>query len=260
LFANRNHNGVLSAVSLLIVLWYLSDRTDQFPPLRYAVWIAMALFLLAGIMVNGSRAGLLCTLLALGLVAIARLSRPSQEGETSISAARRIAPIVLGTGVVLGTIALFVAGDRSTAAARLFGEDPTQGMRWESATTSLALAWDNLIFGVGFGAFESAYRMVEPRELLNPYYLNEAHNDWLQFVIEGGLSGLLVLVLGGAMVAHGLATKRHEDDRIVLAFLIFIILAAASIVDYPLRTPLMMIIAAWIAFAFGRKSSTANRN
>ncbi len=261
LFANRNHNGVLVAISLLIVLWRLSDGKDKGGLIRSMMATALVLFLLAGVLVNSSRAGLLCTLLSVGLVAFVRILTVTRNSDASKSKVRQMAPLWGGSILVFATTAMFVAGERSAAAERLLGQDPTGGLRWNTIPTTLQIAMDNLFFGVGFGAFEWAYRTVEPRELLGPHYFNEAHNDWLQLIIEGGIPALVVAALTILMLVRGAMRRTTAEDRDlrVLAILVAIILAVGSVVDYPLRTPLMMVVGAWVLFTLGRAPNSTDR-
>ncbi len=109
----------------------------------------------------------------------------------------------------------------------------------------LAMARAYLPFGSGFGSFDSAFRRYEPSGLLSTIYMNEAHNEPLQLVIEGGAPALLLL-LGflawwGWTSTRVTAPSRPPSGRALsIAWVTaMVILMASSVVDYPLRTPLL---------------------
>ncbi len=263
LFANRNHNGVLTALGLLIVLWRLSDPFAERTSLTSLAWISLALFLIGGVMVNASRAGLLAAVFGIALVILVRFSGRLRGKESGPRNRSQVLGLLLGALLVIGTIGLFVLMDRSEAAQRFLAQDAADGLRWEAAATTLKLATDNMLLGVGFGAFDPAYRIVEPRELLSPRYFNEAHNDLLQFVIEGGLLGIAVALFGAAAMIReairGVPQSRTESSDRILALLVMTVLASASLVDYPLRTPIMMVVASWAFFTLGRSYRPVGR-
>jgi O-antigen ligase len=91
--------------------------------------------------------------------------------------------------------------------------------------------------------------MGEPVELLGRSYLNQAHNDWLQFLIEGGI-GAIMLLAGGAIAAilqGRRLLKMHrlgaETQEAWLGLALLVVLGVASLVDYPLRVPSVMALA-----------------
>jgi O-antigen ligase len=112
------------------------------------------------------------------------------------------------------------------------------------------MAQQNWLLGTGFGSFEYAYRAHESGDWLNTTYLNNAHDDWLQWVIEGGLPAILIaLAFWGWMVraclGHWRARSRNPAlTRFVATLLgVLLLLLVASALDYPLRVPSMMLYA-----------------
>jgi O-antigen ligase len=100
-------------------------------------------------------------------------------------------------------------------------------------------------FGSGFGSFDSVYRHFEPNSLLSTIYMNEAHDEPVQLAIEGGVPALLLLGLFLVWWARAAVTclrrplqtrRRAMGDAAVI---MTVILMASSLVDYPLRTPLL---------------------
>jgi O-antigen ligase len=105
-------------------------------------------------------------------------------------------------------------------------------------------------WGSGIGSFQAVYAIHEPNELLRGFYMNHAHNDWLEVVMTGGLPAALILAvaLGGIAMRVPRLLRGVAGDgeatlmgRLGLAVLMFF--ALASITDYPLRTPALLCFA-----------------
>ena len=119
--------------------------------------------------------------------------------------------------------------------------------------------WPNVVYAIGVmgwlgsgaGTFDGVYRSVETLDTLSPRYLNHAHNDYLEIVLETGAPGVLLLLaalgfLGWRAVAIIRRTDRSETHTgLDLAYAGMIgagVLLLHSAADYPLRTPLLGVI------------------
>ena len=100
--------------------------------------------------------------------------------------------------------------------------------------------------GSGFGSFDPVFRMYEPNELLNLTYLNHAHSDYLEIALEGGVLGLALLIVAiGWATRAGIAACRMDPSELTASSTRFgagmlLLVALASAVDYPARTPIIM--------------------
>jgi O-antigen ligase len=125
---------------------------------------------------------------------------------------------------------------------------------------------DHWLFGTGFGSFDAVYRIYEPTALLLPLYVNHAHNDWAQLVIEGGLPAAICLLgLMGwvAMAIWRIARRTPGSGALVVFWTAWLaIMMAASTVDYPLRTPIFQAVSVWLmlCLAFDSMASKAGAN
>jgi O-antigen ligase len=253
-FANRNHQGVFLACMMLISTWYIvsTDKRDPRAPLHRAFGTAALLLCFVLVLAAGSRAGLaaLALMSAASLWYLARgnlIPRRVALGRRSISRKS----IFAGLGaLLLGLVVLSMAQGRSLAIDRLVdsvGGDGTD-LRSELAPVLWRMISDQFPYGSGFGSFEDLYRTVEPVGLLSIRYLNQAHNDWAQILIEGGLPALLLLVIVLAWAVRRAfqvfrAAPGPSRDLALLALVVLTMLGLASIVDYPLRTPAMAVFA-----------------
>lgn len=261
-FANRNHSAVLIAAALPLAACLATLRLKT-PARKAALQLviagAMVMALLA-VFAIGSRSGLAMAAVGLGwavIVAWQELRRAYLRRSRPMRWAILLAPLA----AVGGLIVLSLAASRGEAIRRLF--DPAQyaDIRIQSLPTSLSMMRDLLPFGSGFGTFESMYRAAELRSLLHLRYLNHAHNDYVELVIDAGLAGAVILLAALAWFAVNTIRAFRSapgidgfDRRLAIAGSGVILIAAlASVADYPMRTPIWMLVTAicavWLARA-----------
>ncbi|NNC51823.1 MAG: O-antigen ligase family protein [Erythrobacter sp.] len=247
LFANRNHQAVFLSCCVLICSYLATSR--ELGAGRSYVWLIWSAAGLMGlcVLINGSRAGLMALIMVTLMSALAlALRKPRGDKDTGRGFARWAMPAALLTiaGLVLG---LFAAAQRIPALARLLEDSALEDLRAKLLPILVEMAGDFQPWGTGLGAFEHAYRMREPIELLGPAYVNEAHNDWLQIVIEGGVPAILIMGLSAVIVAwRAVALLKQKplyfEARSWLGLGLLAVLGIASLVDYPLRVPSMMVL------------------
>lgn len=157
------------------------------------------------------------------------------------------------------TIGLFLWVDRTPAFRDLFAVNAFEDLRLALWPTLQAMIDTHWLLGTGFGSFDAVYHIYEPTSLLLPRYVNQAHNDWAQLVIEGGAPA--VLLLFALLAWHALALKALLSSkgayRPVLSVFwcsLLVIISAASFVDYPLRTPIFQVLAVWLIYALANDS------
>ncbi|MXP40280.1 hypothetical protein GRI75_01305 [Altererythrobacter soli] len=243
--ANRNHQAVLIAITWPMLAVWASVPTE---PKQAAVkrWIAvsLAVFFLPMLIVTGSRAGLIVGTFGLvfSLLLWKRLLPKRSLGRWN----RLLIPGILA--IALCVIGATIALSRDVAVQRLTGISFSEESRLQYLPTLLDMARDFFPVGAGFGSFEALFRFYEPLELLRPLYLNHAHNDLVELVISGGLPVTLVLVSLLLWVGiRAITVLRASEGSRALAYgrlglLIVISMLVSSLVDYPLRTPLMSAI------------------
>ena len=248
LFANRNHQAVLLALTFpLLGVWATEAEGGSKARARRAVAaIVIGAFLVPMILVTGSRAGLI--LAAVGAVcACFQYAREIHAGT-----GRRLgwrAPALAGAAAVaIGGLFAFLASGRAIALQRLLGTEENE-LRLSHLPVFVQMARDMFPWGSGFGTFDPVYRIYEPYETLSPRYLNQAHNDLLDIAITGGLPALLIaLVFLGWWAGRTYALLKgwnRRSDRAALGrlgALVILLLLAASLVDYPLRVPLLQVV------------------
>lgn len=259
-FANRNHAAIMHALTLIAIARTLISRgigLDHMA-LRAGLYGAYIVVLLAAI-TSGSRAGLVATIFATAISVYllwlqGRQHRP-EDGATkwvpALGRSWQSLGWVVTAMLLLGT---FVAFDRIPALQRLGGGDPLSDLRWTLLPVLQEMIAVHWVFGSGFGSFEEVFHIYEAEQLLQPSYLNQAHNDWAQFLIEGGILSGCLLLAGGAALVGGLirlALSANTQAGLVVFWLSAIAITAfASAVDYPLRAPLFQVMMAHFIILF----------
>jgi O-antigen ligase len=266
-FANRNHQAALLATAFpMLRVWTLLPHPDP-SYRRMRVWVALgiAVLLVPLLLITGSRAGIL--LAVVGWLAAYLLTPRRSRSRRGRWAAARTAlffaiPVGLTAAVVLLGRALSI--ERLTSLSYLATET-----RFEYTPITLAIARDFFPFGTGFGAFDPVFRGYEPDSILGPQYFNHAHNELIELAITGGLPALLLfLILLGWLIRQTLRAvrRRYPDTPVLLARLgavMILMFFLASLVDYPLRTPLLSLVFAvlcgWLCEAsrFGEPGAQA---
>lgn len=104
--------------------------------------------------------------------------------------------------------------------------------------------------GSGFGTFNPVFRANENLDLVLERYLNRAHNEYLEVLIEGGFPAAVLLAFAGLLLLLGLVRlirmpKRAGNPAPALAGLaMLVILMLHSLVDFPLRIDSIAAVAA----------------
>lgn len=251
LFANRNHLAALLYAALPIVaacgIGWLADKR-QIGRVGAVLFMLIFACLLLGIAMTRSRAGL--ALAGLGCAASMALAWRSSGTRYGMAHSRLLVLVgsALGTGLILN-FALLGLVERLEV-------DISDDYRFVIARHTATAVVDFFPAGAGFGAFTPIYQMYEPASELLTVYANNAHNDWLELVLEGGAPAA---VLVGAAVLWWAAGVRRcwcqlPGDRSALdaalpcaATVVIGLLFLHSIVDYPLRTTALQVVFALAA-------------
>lgn len=264
LFANRNHAAVFLACLMPVLAAFAMDGGRH----RQIVAVTTVMILVPLIVATGSRAGVLLggigMLLAVLLLLHERRRRAPGAGRSS----RRWVSIALVAPAVL-LVTLVVRAVPTAAWDRLLSSGSAGEKRLRAWPEVVRLAREQMPLGSGYGSFDPVFRADEPMALLSPTYFNHAHNDWLELWLTGGIPALAMLAVGVAMWAvaswrvwaggrSGSRVRRREHRLARAGSAVLLMLALASLVDYPLRTPSLSMFAAIAAgwLAVGQRRET----
>jgi O-antigen ligase len=250
-FANANHNATLLLVcipflaALQATLLKRSTLSRSAAAIRLLVGTGYAV-ILVGLLTNGSLAGLglgvpvaMVTWLSFG-----RLRPALRRG------------LLIATGMLSAAAITFIAISPSN---NLFGtqRDNVEQSRQTSFALTLRAAREYLPVGSGIGSFQQVYHTQEPLTTVTATYMNHAHSDWIELLLETGLAG--PLLAAAFLIWWGLRVRAtwQADEREPFAQAAAIASAAImlhSIVDYPLRTAaLSAVFAACVGLLSGAR-------
>lgn len=278
LFANRNHQAVMLASTIVMLGWYagsLKPNARQ-AVLKFYASVATILVFVPLIFITGSRAGLLLMIPALVLALFliysggyypGKASRKRRSGSPKFSllSGGRLM-LAIGIVTISGMATSSILLSRSLAFDRLFSGGDVEELRWQLLPTLFTMLKDYMPWGSGFGSFEHVYKIYETQELLRPSYLNQAHNDWLQYPIEGGVPALLIAICAIVwfgmrlwIVARNWRSSNPAKYGALMCLAVILFLLAASIGDYPLRVPFIMALFAVLVCVFNDGINSVQR-
>ncbi|MBN8501132.1 MAG: O-antigen ligase family protein [Sphingomonadales bacterium] len=234
MFANSNHLGSFLLVTMILVAGqWLHDKPlgqHRQPSIvrRYALIGLLAPFVV-GIVLSASLA---CQLLLIPSIAgIVLIARPEIRINWVMTAG-------FGLVIAIGIVWLLASG---LAANDLMNKSGTAGIsRGEFLTNGTAMLATFAPFGSGIGTFRDIYPWFEDAAKVGTTYVNHAHNDGLELIIETGLFGVILIALfltWLVKVSWGHWNgKRSENPLALAATLAITMVLLHSLVDYPLRT------------------------
>lgn len=185
LFANRNHQAslLLIAIALTSAVVVVKGAWPEIGrPAGRAVQISLTVALAAGIVATTSRAGLL--LLPVALYPLFRLD-VSMRWQYRVLAALLLCLVAYLVFQWSPTVRLVVD--------RLSGGNMSRLQYWRDLWPAIVAYWP---VGSGFGTFPAIFKTVEPLKHIGPNYVNHAHNDYLELLLEGGAPAALLLTAG----------------------------------------------------------------
>jgi O-antigen ligase len=143
--------------------------------------------------------------------------------------------------LAIAVLTIVAAGAIGFAGDRVPGWGTTASVetRKEFWATSLEAAEAQPFTGWGFGAFQQAYRRFEDAGTVDRFFVNHAHNDYLEIAVEGGIPAAL-LVAAFLLWWAGRARDVWKSSGGAVEQKAASIASAAillhSVFDFPLRT------------------------
>ena len=215
-FINRHHFAGYMELTLGLALGLIFagslEKEKRF------IYLFAALLMGVALIMTGSRGGIISLVAEiLFLFAFAGFRRRSRRRETEPKQSRiRKAGLrtALALSLIIGLFAGVVLLGGEEALNRFVGtvnmEDPTTG-RAHFWSVTLDIIKANPVVGTGLGAFPVVYTRYDSRNGL--YRLEQAHNDYLQILSDGGIVGG-VLALGFVIMLFrmGFARRESRDD------------------------------------------------
>lgn len=250
LFANPNHQAELMLAGLVASGLMIRLEPPQVKIRRaggemmvHLGWLLFPIFMALCVAAQ-SRAGLILLLPATVAAAIIATRRKG-TGKWLIA--------FLALVAVLAAIVIFTPGSLKQTAGLQSTVTEGRVVFLPDVLFTLRQYWP---WGSGLGTFVPAFQANEDLDLLQPLWVNHAHNDLLEWLLETGLAGAVLLFAAfaglGWRMLHLIRRRSASDPAPALAgFTIVSLLLLHSLVDYPLRTRALAAVAALaIAFIF----------
>ena len=233
LFANVNHHATLLVVIVPLGAAWMNGWSRSSGRARLLAGFAFALLVGAvtlGLVLAKSLAGLgLLVPAVLGGLAIL-IDYPGDRS-------RRIIPAIACVAIALTLTCFLVLGNASIAGK--FADVPTS--RAVATPITLKAARDHMPVGSGLGTFAPVFAANQPDETVSASWMNHAHNDVAELVLELGLVGALAIAsfavwLGRITWAAWMSSVADRSPVARAATLALLLISLHSFVDYPLRT------------------------
>lgn len=233
-FSNANHMATLlvSTVPFLAAL-YLNAKSRGRSLQRMSglivILVGAMTVVFVGLAANRSLAGLGLALPVLAASLLMVLSRKRALPRW---------PIALVALLAVGSVAIAFSapfGNNLTSAEAQASDES----RYTSFTKTLEASKDYLPVGSGIGTFQAIYRTHEDPAAVTRFYMNHAHSDLIELILETGVPGVLLILLFLYWWSRRTLSiwRAEEPDYFARAATIAsAAIIAHSLVDYPLRT------------------------
>lgn len=249
--ANRNAEADVLLIGILAMGVLITSRLSdgRRHHLTLATLLLGLLVLNLGVFMTGSRTGI-------GLAVLAMLFLTAMLWPT-LGKRVSVLPVLAGCSglVLMGGMLLQLQSVQKVVARFALAKEARWDL-WADTWYSIGQVWP---LGSGIGTIVPMLEAAERLDVVDPTRPVRAHNDWLEWTLEAGMPGLVVLALViliilvlvvRAFIAgrqSGINPSRRAQTLFACGLLTIEVLHA--IVDYPLRSmSLAMLVAVGVAF------------
>lgn len=264
-YINRNHLAGLLEMALPVGLALLTATVGHAPrPADHArrglrqrlatlttlrvnvafVYGTISIALLLGLTFTRSRMGIAMAMLGILLCILAFTRRLGGWNVYGLAGTVTAAGIGLATLIGLAPI------------LTRFADDPLGDARWSIASAALHAAGEFFPLGSGNGTFTQIFWRFYPPQIQFDGIIDRAHNDYLEWIVEGGIVilGLLAIFLFGYVRQWSKVWQRGSWPTFrfvqVGAGISVLVMSVHSFVDFNLHIPANAIFFALLAAAF----------
>ncbi len=243
-----NHNSAadvlligMIAFAAVVRDWSERRRPTDRPGYRLGLVAGATLLFSLGVVLTASRAG--TALLPIAIAGVLAIVWPWLHFS-------RKALMGIGVLCLVAVGGALYLSQHNGVIAQVLGRYNFEGeFRPQLWTDAVYAAQQYFPFGAGVGTFIPVFIAVERLEVVDTTLPNRAHNDGLEFLIEGGVFSIVILSVIAAILVRKLlqGLKNPPCDsrgQVYFAVAAFCIIALHSQVDYPLRSMSLACIAA----------------
>ncbi|MBS0319493.1 MAG: O-antigen ligase family protein [Proteobacteria bacterium] len=207
---------------------------------RVMLWLFAIVLILLALMFSRSRAGI--AIGAAGIAITALVVAPRVGGPRAYGAVGVGITLALGAALAIGFVPVL---DR-------FGvQDTVEAGRGAIFAGALDMAGSYFPFGSGMGTFATLYPPFQPTDITA--LIHRAHNDYIEWLVEGGVLAALAIVAGFALYVARVVMllrlpEKDATHALQLAAAVSVLLIAAhGMVDFNFRIPANALIFAMLA-------------
>lgn len=236
-FANRNHEASLMLIAIPFSAHLIQTR-NWVPRVKLYVIIGVIILFSLAVLSTISRAGLVLLPVSIASAIIISFGN-GRDGKMWLGL---LAALLM---LIVAALLLEMSSVGSAVIHRFFVVDnDLRRQIWVNTTAAIKEFWPA---GSGVGSFVPIYGMFEDLDSVNVLWVNHAHNDYLEIILETGIFGVGILMSYAVCIIYNVTRKfpkelRSQRSAGVSAILILLL---HSLVDYPLRTSLLMAVFAY---------------
>jgi hypothetical protein len=211
---------------------------------QVALYAAAGLAILLGLIFSHSRTGV--ALAMLGILLSALVFGRWIGGQRSSRAITAFAVIGIALAIEIGL---------TTVLSRFTGKGLTDDLRWSIYSGTVQGIYEFFPIGSGFGTYPAVFRRFQPGDV--PEFVNHAHNDYLEWLFEGGLAAALVMLACLALYLLRWLRVWPREQRCtpycfmrIAAGIGLLMMMLHGLVDFNLHIPANAVFFAFLAGVF----------
>lgn len=246
--ANRNTTAELFNYSAIALCCAASVYSKATTPRRLAAILILGVFIFfISTIMTGSRSGMIASIVPMTFAAILIFRQ-------NFKLTRKSMLIIGGAAILaLSAVGMLSSNTRVQSSWKRFEAtfDVSRVHIYEDTQYAIGQYWP---VGSGMNSFDTVFPSAERLEYVSFKYANRAHNEYLELALESGIAGLTlfaaIFIIVAYKIIYILFKKRDTPSAnyAIFATLVLTLSALHSLVDYPLRTVAVSVIA-WLAIA-----------
>lgn len=238
-FANHNSTGMFLIVALLALVFQPAPEANRVPWLA-GMTLAGFVLVIGTVLTQSRSSSFLLVFVAILFIARVAVWLGRMRGGRSSSLVA--AGVIAGLGIA-AAVALFSNDKVQQTLSRFADLEDARPAIWQDTLVVAERYWP---VGSGIGTFDEVFQVDESLEFVEPGRAGRAHNDYLEVAVESGLPGLGLLacwLVWLGICAIGVL-KRGPALPAIAALSSLALIAAQSLLDYPLRSQALLCVAA----------------
>lgn len=254
-----NHNAQADILSIALMAFGVTCvallQSSARPALVWTLALAGLGMSAVALLLTGSRMGI--ALAPLGMVVFGVILWPALRRQIVLPSRKLLGALALALAALLALAGMALVRLPAVAAvmARFSNLEDSRADIWIDTLHAIGGVWP---MGGGVGSFPVLFNAAERLEVVRPTLAGRAHCDWLEWTLEAGLPGLLVLaaILGLAGLLAWRAFNRdvrpdrgRRTDILARAQTLFALGSLAQIglhalADFPMRSMALAVLCA----------------